>query len=253
MNQRTGWMVICCLWMAPLGVGLSGCGSSGPPEQLPAKAQATASDTSPGRGKDEAGWKLLFDGQSLNGWKPADFFKPGKVHVKDGVIVMERGTVMTGVTYTRGDFPTMDYEVTLEGKKIAGNDFFCTTTFPVGDAFCSLVVGGWSNAVVGLSSIDFMDASMNETTTNQDFKTDQWYRLRIRVSRKRIEAWIDRDKMVDLDTTDRNISIRIECEACKPFGIATYETAGAVRDIRVRSLTEAEKKAIGAAKTDKKE
>ena len=28
-----------------------------------------------------------------------------------------------------------------------GSDFFCTTTFPVGDAFCSFVVGGWSGTV----------------------------------------------------------------------------------------------------------
>src|SRR5437899_12217134 len=48
--------------------------------------------------------------------------------------------LMTGVTWGRGGLPRMDYEVTLEGKKIAGDDFFCTTTFPVGDSFCSLVV-----------------------------------------------------------------------------------------------------------------
>ena len=52
----------------------------------------------------------------------------------------------------------MDYEVTLEGKRVAGDDFFCTTTFPVGESFCSFVVGGWHGTVVGLSSIDGMDA-----------------------------------------------------------------------------------------------
>jgi hypothetical protein len=168
--------------------------------------------------KESDGWKDLFDGKSLTGWKSADFYAPGKV----------------------------------EGKKIAGNDFFCTTTFPVGDSFCSLVVGGWSGTVVGLSSIDSMDASMNETRKDMEFKADQWYRVRIRVSQKRIEAWIDRDKLVDLDTTDRRISIRLECNACKPFGIATYQTTGAVRNIRVRQLTEADKKAI-AAKAEKKD
>ena len=201
----------------------------------------------------EAGWKPLFDGKSMTGWKPADFFGAGKTHVKDGVIVMEKGKIMTGVTYTRGDFPKMDYEVALEGKKIAGEDFFCTTTFPVGDTFCSLVVGGWGGPVVGLSSINSMDASMNETRKDMEFKTDRWYGIRIRVSKNRIEAWIDREKMVDQDTTDQKISTRIECNASKPFGIATYETTGAVRAIRVRALSEAEKKASAERKPEKKD
>jgi hypothetical protein len=200
----------------------------------------------------EPGWKVLFDGKSLEGWKSSDFFGAGKVQVKDGAIVIEKGKLMSGVTYTKGDFPKMDYEVTLEGKKIAGDDFFCTTTFPVGDSFCSLVVGGWSGTVVGLSSIDSSDASTNETRKDKEFKAGQWYRVRIRVSPKRIEAWIDQEKMVDVDTTDRRISIRVECNASRPFGIATYETTGAVRDIRVRTLTEAEKKAIAETKPEKK-
>ncbi len=203
--------------------------------------------------KDDAGWKSLFDGKTLDGWKPANFYGAGKVAVKDGALVVEMGKRMNGVTYSKGDFPKMDYEVTLEGKKVAGDDFFCTTTFPVGESFCSFVVGGWSGTVVGLSSIDSADASTNETRKDKEFKADQWYRVRIRVSQKRVEAWIDKEKMVDLDTTDRRISIRVECNASKPFGIATYETTGAVRDVRVRLLTEAEKKAIAATKPEKKD
>ena len=45
--------------------------------------------------------------------------RPGKVFVQDGAIVMDKGKQMTGITYTRGDFPKMHYEVTLEGKKAA--------------------------------------------------------------------------------------------------------------------------------------
>jgi hypothetical protein len=200
----------------------------------------------------EADGKSLFDGKTLEGWKASDFYAPGEVRVKDGAIVIEKGKVMTGITYARNDFPKTDYEVSFEAKKIEGEDFFATTTFPVGDAHCSLVVGGWSGKVVGLSSIDAEDASVNETRKDMEFKTGQWYRIRIRVSAKRIEAWIDKEKVVDLDTTDRRISIRIECNASRPFGIATYKTTGAVRDLRVRALTEAEKKAIAESKPEKK-
>jgi hypothetical protein len=48
--------------------------------------------------------------------------------------------------------------------------------------------------------------------------------------------------MVDVDTKDKKISIRAECEPCRPFGIATWRTEGAVRDIRVRTLTASDKK-----------
>jgi hypothetical protein len=249
MKTASPWIPLGCLLVL-----LAGCGPSKPLEPPATSAPpTTAASPRPSSGAQEVSEKSLFDGKSLAGWQSSDFFGPGKVSVKDGTILMEKGKPMTGVTYTKGDFPKMDYEVTLEGKKIDGHDFFCTTTFPVGDAFCSLVVGGWGGATVGLSSIDFMDASMNETSINQEFKTDQWYRLRIRVSQKRIEAWIDREKIVDLDTTDHKISIRIECNVCTPFGIATYDTTGAVRDIRVRGLSEAEKKAIGEMKPDKKD
>ena len=53
---------------------------------------------------------------------------------------------------------------------------------------------------------------------------------------------IDKEKMVDLETADRRIDIRIECRPCRPFGIATWDTVGTVREMRVRALSEAEKK-----------
>ncbi len=196
----------------------------------------------PAASKKADGSKTLFDGKTLDGWKSAGYVGGGKVHVKDGAIVLEKGNRMCGVTWARKDFPKMDYEVTLEGKKLAGEDFFCTTTFPVGDSHCSLVVGGWGGQVVGLSSLNQMDASENETSTSKEFKKDQWYRFRIRVTKNRIQAWVDKDRLIDVDTTDKKVHIRFECDLCTPFGIATWNTIGAVRDVRVRLLTEGEKK-----------
>ena len=186
--------------------------------------------------KDD-GWKKLFDGKSLDGWKKCDYVNSGKVLVKAGAIVLEPGNRLTGVVYSHGDFPKMDYEVTLEAKRVAGKDFFCTTTFPVGNSFCSFVVGGWGGSVVGLSSVDGIDASENDTNKSVEFKKDQWYRVRIKVTPKKIEAWIDKEQMVDLETKGRRISIRIECDPCRPFGVATWATTGAIRDVRVRKLS----------------
>lgn len=189
-----------------------------------------------GKSKLPSPWKVLFDGKTLAGWKSINFGGEGEVAIEDGTIVMEQGSDMTGVVYTGKDFPRLNYELTLEGKKIQGNDFFCTTTFPVGDSYCSLVMGGWGGTVVGLSSVDTRDASENETNSIREFKKDQWYRVKIRVTEDRIQAWIDNDKVVDLETKGRKITTRVECELCHPVGIATWRTVGAVRDICVRSI-----------------
>jgi hypothetical protein len=192
---------------------------------------------------DKPGWKTLFDGKSLAGWKEANFGGEGDVRVEGAAIVLEQGNDMTGISFTGKDFPRINYEVTLEGKKLKGRDFFCTTTFPVGAEYCSLVVGGWGGTVVGLSSINGADASENETRVVQKFELDRWYRVRIRVSTDKIQAWIDDKQLVDLETKGKRISIRAECGLCRPFGIATWRTTGAVRDIRVRTLADAELKA----------
>jgi len=219
----------------------------------PTTSQTPKTNAPPPADVTSAAWKPLFDGKSLDGWKASDFFGAGKVRVADGAIIMERGKSMTGITFGGKEFPRIDYEVALEGKKLDGNDFFCTTTFPVGKDYCSFVVGGWGGSVVGLSSINSQDASSNETSKTMDFKRDQWYRFRIRVSQNRIETWIDDEKMVDQDTTGVRISTRIECRPSQPFGIATYETTGAVRNIRLRTLSDAEKKAAEPKKPEDKD
>jgi len=97
-------------------------------------------------------------------------------------------------------------------------------------------VGGWGGGVVGLSSLDGEDAANNETTQYLNFERGRWYHIRLRVVPTKIQAWIDEDKVVDVVTTDRRISIRSEVEPSQPFGIATWSTTGALRNIRIRPL-----------------
>ncbi len=196
----------------------------------------------PPRADEKPKWRPLFDGKTLTGWKACDYASPGKTHVKDGAILLEKGKAMTGVVYTGKGLPTMDYEVEVEARLVDGRDFFAATTFPVGKTFCTFVPGGWSGNVTGLSTVDFADASLNETKKEFEYKKGRWYTLRIRVTKGRIRCWVDKERVVDLDTKDRDIGLRIECRACRPFGIASYETLGAIRAVRVRDLTDAEKK-----------
>jgi len=177
----------------------------------------------------------LFDGETLGQWKPTDFGGQGDVSVKDGAIHMAMGSYMTGITWT-GPVIRMNYEITLEAMRVEGHDFFCGLTFPVGEKPCTLVLGGWGGSVCGLSNIDYYDASENETTRIISFETGKWYFVRLRVEPNRIQAWLDGEELVNIDTTDRKIDIRPEVDLSQPLGIATWTTAGAVRNIHLKKL-----------------
>jgi hypothetical protein len=176
----------------------------------------------------------LFDGKTLTGWKVTDFAGHGEVEVKEGRIILGSG-IMTGITWTN-DLPRTNYEVSLEAMRVEGSDFFCALTFPVGKEPCSLIVGGWGGGVVGLSSLDGQDAANNETTKYLNFENGRWFQVRLRVSNGKIQAWIDTDKVVDVDITDKTVSIRLEVEESKPLGIASWSTTAALRNIKLRRL-----------------
>jgi hypothetical protein len=179
----------------------------------------------------------LFDGQTLGQWKPTDFGGQGDVYVKDGAIYMNMGNYMTGITWS-GPVIRMNYEITLEATRVEGNDFFCGLTFPVADKPCTLVLGGWGGSLCGLSTIDYYDASENQTTRFISFEKGKWYFVRLRVVPDRIQAWLDGEELVNFETTDHKIGIRVEVDLSQPLGIATWMTTGAVRNIKVRSLPE---------------
>ncbi|MEE3369645.1 MAG: DUF1080 domain-containing protein [Planctomycetota bacterium] len=184
-------------------------------------------------------WRPLFDGNTLMGWQPTRFGGEGEVAVADGRIEMAFGYSLTGITY-QDVFPKLDYELELEAIKIDGNDFFCGLTFPVKQSYCSLIVGGWGGAVVGISSIDGKDASQNDTTRYMRFEHGQWYRIRLRVTASRLRAWIDEQLVVDQPIQGRRITTRSEVNLSQPFGICAYETRAAFRKIRVRHLNPTE-------------
>lgn len=201
----------------------------------PAAVAETKKEKEDSKTKSDVKWTSLFDGKKLGEWKITDFGGQGEVNVEDGKIVMNMGSDMTGITWS-GKLPKENYEVSLEAMRMEGIDFFCGMTFPVGEAPCSFIVGGWGGVVVGLSSINGEDASQNETNSNMSFKNGKWYKIRVRVEPKRIQCWIDDKRVVDLDTTGKKLSIRPEVELSRPLGVACWQTRAGLRNIKIREL-----------------
>ena len=246
------------VWSLALCAGLvwaAGCASeSAKPAAQPAaqaekpKAPATAAAEEtkftlpPGAAKAPApfegdGWQAMFDGHSLAGWHETAFAGHGDVHCQDGVIVLGLGNPFTGVNWTN-DFPKMNYEVAFDAMRVMGSDFFCGLTVPVGDSFCSLIAGGWGGSLVGISSLDGMDASENETTKFVTIESGRWYRIRLRVTEKKLQAWIDQERLVDVDTSEKKVALRPgDIEMSKPFGVAAWQTGSAFREIKCRTVS----------------
>lgn len=178
----------------------------------------------------------IFDGKTLTNWKPSAFVGQGKVTVENGEIVLASGKDLTGITWSGPTLPTTNYELALEARRMEGRDFFAGITFPVDGSFCSLILGGWGGNVVGLSSLNDMDASENSTSQSREFEMNRWYRVRIRVTPAKIESWLDDRQIIDQELKGNKVDTRIEVDPSKPLGIATWRTKGGLRNIRLRRL-----------------
>ncbi len=178
----------------------------------------------------------LFDGKSLAGWKVTDFTAHAEAHVQTNELVIEAGELLSGITFTN-KIPKVNYEVSLEARRLEGSDFFCGLTFPVESTNCTLIVGGWGGGLVGISSLDDLDAAENETASLKKFETGVWYSIRVRVTDNKIEAWLDEKRVVDVSTKGRKLGLRAgEIKLSCPLGLATYQTRAGYRNIVLKEL-----------------
>jgi len=191
-------------------------------------------------GSAEGGRTPLFNGKDLAGWRvvdEAEFARHGAAHVKDGILVLDAGYPLTGIVY-EGEFPRDEYEVELQAMRVEGDDFFCGMTFPVGDSYLTWIVGGWGGEVVGLSNVDDLNASENETSRVISFRNGRWCPLRLRVAGGRVTAWVGCEQVIDLATEGRRLAIWPEQEPCRPLGVSTFYTTAAIRKFVLRRLPE---------------
>ncbi|MDA7887212.1 DUF1080 domain-containing protein [Akkermansiaceae bacterium] len=173
-------------------------------------------------------------------WNEIQFGGEGSAQWSNGLLHLEAGVELTGTQFS-GDLPEMPYELELDARKVAGSDFFCGLTFPVSskDECLTFIIGGWGGGTVGISSIDGMDASENETTTYGNFEDGRWYAVRVVVEKGKLSAFIDGKQVVNVATEGRKLGLRPGViEYCAPMGIAAWQTESEVKNFRWRSLAD---------------
>ena len=183
------------------------------------------------------GWTALLDGTTLNGWEIVQYGGEGQPFMKNGILTLPMAPygAMTGLTLVDDSFPVTNYAIYYEARRVEGNDIFGAMTFPYGDTFATLIVGGWGGATCGISSVDDRDASSNETTKIIHFKDEQWYSIYLHVTPDSIRAVIDDIRVVDLATAGKKIHLRGGTTA-DYLTFSTFITTGEIRNLRMKKF-----------------
>jgi len=170
-----------------------------------------------------------------DGWQEAG----GGVFSQEGDLMrLNWGEALTAVKWT-GELPQAPFEIEMDARRLDGSDFFCGLTFPARgvDECVTLIVGGWGGGLVGISSINGLDASENEARVAHRFVNETWYKIRLRRAGEQFEVWIDDEKLIDVPTEGKTLSLRPgPISVCAPFGLATWQSSAEIRNPRWRKL-----------------
>src|SRR2546422_6040387 len=66
---------------------------------------------------DGEGWRPMFDGKTLAGWRETAFAGHGDVQCESGLIVLNMGDPFTGISWTN-EVRKIDYEVALDAMRV---------------------------------------------------------------------------------------------------------------------------------------
>ncbi|MBM4036809.1 MAG: DUF1080 domain-containing protein, partial [Planctomycetes bacterium] len=185
-------------------------------------------------------WQSLFDGKTLEGWRvlrTGSYAGGGEVAVRDGAVQLGGGVPRTGICAAQ-QLPRLDYEFALEAMRVEGNEGFASVVFPIGNAQCLLIVGAEDGKLVCLDSVRRQTGGRIETKRRLDFVNRQWYEVRLRVTAGRLEAWIGKERMVDLATPECTFELPSRvAEGVQPFTVcASKGTVAALCNIRLRRI-----------------
>lgn len=189
-----------------------------------------------------ADWHVLIGsaaGQLAPAWQSTGFGGDGEITTQGSHLRLGIGNPLTGVTWPQGA-PHGEYELEVIAARELGDDFFCALTFPVGNSFLTLVLGGWGGTVCGFSNLDGLDANRNPTRTLRSFALGQDYCVRVSVTDAAVTASVDGVELARTSRSGVHLDLRNEMLPCTPLGISSFATAARIARVAWRPLGESE-------------
>lgn len=199
-------------------VGIAACGSSEPEQER--EASAAPNMLTPA--EQEEGWQLLFDGNSLDGWRGYDFFDVDSI--PEGWQVSD-GTLHFDGTNEDDDFVALiteekfsDFELKLEWKISEEGDsgvFYrvsrdAVQEFHTGPEF--QLTDGRSDYLAQLDSLVRAGAcyEMFAPRTNAANEPGTWNSLRLVVEGSHVEHWLNGTKVLEYELGSSEWEDRIQ-------------------------------------------
>ena len=169
--------------------------------------------------EEQAGWKLLFDGSSLNGWK-CNNGKPIATKVELGALVPFKSGGYIIMHEDQYDNFVLRCDVKMSSDKCNSGIFFRVSdpAQPVQRGFEAQVMGRHGNGRHDFGAIYDL-----ATTSIGDFRYDDWNQVEIKCYESRISVRVNGEKVSEIDTNDYPIAGR------RPDG--TKHKFGVVKDL----------------------
>lgn len=201
------------------------------------EAELSDVDALPETYGDQLQWVEIFDGETLANWRAGVFGDSDELDFTGTGAILPIGVPISGITYV-GEPPRGEYGIHIEATRLSGSDFFLAVTFPVRDAHLTLVLGGWGGTLCGVSSLDGLDASMNDTRVHAEFPNGKRQSVFVYVADDRVRALVNGERLVDVALTGRALSIRPEVQPSLPLGLASFATRTEVHSVRLGRVRE---------------
>lgn len=197
------------------------------------------------------GWKLLFDGKSLDGWRKFKKQVTAGWTVQDGAIMLEKpgsGDLMTVAKYGNFEF-AIDFK--FESGNNSGIIYRCSedggTTYTTGPEMQVMTHPPTASKLGKNGGGSLYD--MYEPTSNPFKGAGEWTTFKIVCNGKHIEHWVNGVKVVDCEMGSEDWNTRLAASkwknvklfASQPTGYIALQDHGgklAFRNVKIKVLPE---------------
>ena len=149
----------------------------------------------------------------------------------DGTELVQ-SSLATDVRLLFGDTSWQNYEISLEAKKIGGNEGFLIMFRANGNNYYWLNLGGWGNTKHAIEKSTGGSRGIVGTEVTGSITTDQWYNIRIRCEDGRYQVWLDSSLIIDYTDSSPHLSGQV--------GVGTWATQARFRNIQVTRISDSQ-------------